>query len=76
MNYVAYRLTMKRQGSRWLVNKMATINFLHSTPQIQPQRHEVNGRRAWRENEFRWHGLAWSFLSSLTLAEASADFPS
>ncbi|QNJ96500.1 mammalian cell entry protein (plasmid) [Mycolicibacterium fluoranthenivorans] len=34
LKYVAYRLAMKRHGSRWLVTSMSTISFMDLTPQI------------------------------------------
>lgn len=34
LKYVGYRLTMKREGARWLITKMSTISFMDLTPQI------------------------------------------
>lgn len=34
LKYVAYRLDMKHQGSRWLVTKMATISLMDLTPKL------------------------------------------
>ncbi len=34
LKYVAYRLEMTRQGSRWQVNNMATVSFIDLTPQL------------------------------------------
>lgn len=34
LKYVGYRLTMKREGSRWLVTNMSTVSFTDLTPQL------------------------------------------
>lgn len=34
LKYVAYRLALRQQGSRWQVTGMATISFLDLTPKI------------------------------------------
>lgn len=34
LKYVAYRLVMRKQGSRWLVANMATVSFMDLTPKI------------------------------------------
>ncbi|PND54530.1 mammalian cell entry protein [Mycobacterium sp. ENV421] len=34
LKYVAYRVSMKRNGSQWLVTNMSTISFMDMTPQI------------------------------------------
>jgi len=34
LKYVAYRLEMKREDSRWRVNNMATVSFIDLTPQL------------------------------------------
>lgn len=34
LKYVGYRLTMQREGSRWLVTNMSTVSFMDLTPQI------------------------------------------
>ncbi len=34
LKFVAYRLAMQREGSRWLVTKMSTISFMDLTPTL------------------------------------------
>jgi Mce-associated membrane protein len=34
LKYVGYRLTMKREGTRWLVTRMSTVSFMDLTPQL------------------------------------------
>ncbi|BDX33762.1 hypothetical protein TUM20985_43090 [Mycobacterium antarcticum] len=34
LKYVGYRLTMTREGARWLVTKMSTVSFMDLTPQL------------------------------------------
>lgn len=34
LKYVGYRLTMKREDSRWLVTNMSTVSFTDLTPQL------------------------------------------
>lgn len=34
LKYVGYRLTMKREDSRWLVTNMSTVSFMDLTPQL------------------------------------------
>ncbi len=34
LKFVAYRLAMQREESRWLVTKMSTISFMDLTPTL------------------------------------------
>ncbi|SBS79678.1 conserved hypothetical protein [uncultured Mycobacterium sp.] len=34
LKYIAYRLELKREQSRWRVNKMSTVSFIDLTPQL------------------------------------------